>query len=714
MQQGKEQGTRPLQVFALGYSPESLIQLEDHFHNLGLDEALTIMKVNLNYSKKCNDCELAFAVLDSAENIKKFKHDLAQLKLVKKIPIVVAVADESLRTVVDENRLDIAADDFLFLPLHEELFKKSVRTHVVACKLSQQKNAAHMDSTRVTVALGQLLVENQLIDAMQLKKALDYQKNSGQRLGDTLVELGYIDEDQKLHFLSGQLKVPMATARQYAGADLNDIALIPEHIARRHRCIALEKSAKELIVAMVDVLDLRLLDSLRDATDLTIKPVLGKADEIMTSIDRAYQDIASQKDASTLMADLDEDIEFIEEAKEEDIDLEEMQAAGAELGIIKMVNIILANAVRDKASDIHIEPMEKELFVRYRIDGDLRKVLSPPKRSHQAIITRIKILSNLDIAERRVPQDGRMVVKIGHREVDVRVSVLPTIFGEKVVLRILDKEAFEKSITNLGFTSYDEEIFRQQIAKPYGMIIVTGPTGSGKSTTLYSALQSIKNVTRNIITVEDPVEFHMEAINQVHVNTKIGLTFGSALRSILRQDPDVVLIGEIRDEETADIAIKMALTGHLVFSTLHTNDAASSVARFVDIGIPPLLLASSLNLIVAQRLVRRICRKCKTEFTPDIELVKQLGCNLPENTKFYRGEGCVTCNGTGFSGRIGIFELLAISKEIRKLILRNASTIEIQEQAELDGMKTLRQAGIEMALRGDTTIEQVIAATTEI
>lgn len=713
MQQVTEQKAYPLQVFALGYSPESLVQLEDHFHNLGLDEALTIMKVNLNYSKKCNDCELAFAVLDTPENIQKFKHDLAQLKLVKKIPIVVAVADESLRPIIDENRLDIAADDFLFLPLHEELFKKSVRTHIVACRLLQQKNVVP-DPAKGTMALGQLLVENQLIDAMQLKKALDYQKNSGQRLGDTLVELGYIDEDQKLHFLSGQLQVPMATARQYAGADLNDIALIPEHIARRHKCIALEKSGKELTVAMVDVLDLRLLDSLRDATDLTIKPVLGKADEIMTSIDRAYQDIASQKDASTLMADLDEDIQFIEEEKEEDIDLEEMQAAGTELGIIKMVNIILANAVRDKASDIHIEPMEKELYVRYRIDGDLRKVLSPPKRSHQAIVTRIKILSNLDIAERRVPQDGRMVVKIGHREVDVRVSVLPTIFGEKVVLRILDKEAFEKSVTNLGFTSYDEEIFRQQIVKPYGMIIVTGPTGSGKSTTLYSALQSIKNVTRNIITVEDPVEFHMEAINQVHVNTKIGLTFGSALRSILRQDPDVVLIGEIRDDETADIAIKMALTGHLVFSTLHTNDAASSIARFVDIGIPPLLLASSLNLIVAQRLVRRICRKCKMEFTPDIELFEQLEGDLPKDTKLYRGEGCVTCNGTGFSGRIGIFELLAVSKEIRKLILRNASTIEIQEQAELEGMKTLRRAGIEMALRGDTTIEQVIAATTEI
>ncbi|MBN1757108.1 MAG: Flp pilus assembly complex ATPase component TadA [Chitinispirillaceae bacterium] len=713
MQHSNELTPGLIQVIALGYSPEALKQLEEHFHRLGLDESLVIQKINLAYAHKCNSCELAFAVLDSAENISKFKHDVAQLKLVKNIQVLVAVANESLRMVMDENRLDIAADDFLFLPLNEELFKKAVRTHIVSLKLSRQTETTRIDPIRSTTAFGQLLVENKLIDALQLKKALDYQKNSGQRLGDALVELGYIDEDQKLQFLSGQLQLPTAKPRQYAGADLNVVALIPEYIARRHKCIALERTETELTVAMVDVLDLRLLDSLRDASDLTIKPILGKADEIMTTIDRFYHDIASHKDASSLMADLDESVEYLEN-QEEEVDLEEMQAAGAELGIIKLVNIILANAVRDKASDIHVEPMEKELLVRYRIDGDLRKVLSPSKRSHQAIITRLKILSNLDIAERRVPQDGRMVVKIGHREVDVRVSMLPTIFGEKAVLRILDKEAFEKSITNLGFTSYDEDIFKLQIAKPYGMIIVTGPTGSGKSTTLYSALQTIKSVTRNIITVEDPVEFHMENINQVHVNTKIGLTFGNALRSILRQDPDVVLIGEVRDEETADIATKMALTGHLVFSTLHTNDAASSIARFVDIGIPPLLLASSLNLIVAQRLVRRICAKCKTEITPDPELLDQLGGHLPPDTKFFKGEGCVTCNGTGFKGRIGIFELLAISKEIRKMILKNASTIDIQEQAEKEGMKTLRQAGIEMALRGDTTIEQIIAATTEI
>jgi type II secretory ATPase GspE/PulE/Tfp pilus assembly ATPase PilB-like protein len=384
------------------------------------------------------------------------------------------------------------------------------------------------------------------------------------------------------------------------------------------------------------------------------------------------------------------------------------------MGIVKLVNMLIVNATRDRASDIHIEPMERELLVRYRIDGEMRRVMSPPRKSHQAIITRIKILSNLDIAERRLPQDGRMVVKMGLREVDIRVSILPTVYGEKAVLRILDKDAFEKSIANLGLSEHNLAIVKKNINKPYGMIIVTGPTGSGKSTTLYSAIQTIKSVTKNIVTVEDPVEFHIEGVNQVHVNTKIGMTFASALRSILRQDPDIVLIGEIRDAETADIAIKMSLTGHLVFSTLHTNDASSAIARFVDIGVPPLLLGSSLNLIMAQRLVRCICSKCKTEYTPEKEMLQQLRLEHRDDLHFYRGEGCVSCNGTGYSGRTGIFELLSVSKTIRQMILRNESTMDIQQQAQQEAMKTLRADGIRKALQGITTIEQVIAVTTEI
>jgi type IV pilus assembly protein PilB len=465
-------------------------------------------------------------------------------------------------------------------------------------------------------------------------------------------------------------------------------------------------------VAMTDVRDLKLLDHLRDLTDMTINPILGSSEDIKTSIERYYRDISSQNDATNLIADFETDVQYIQDQRE-DISVEEAVAAGAELGIIKLVNMLIVNAVRDKASDVHIEPMENYLVVRYRIDGDLRRVMSPPRKSHQAIITRIKILANLDIAERRLPHDGRMVVKMGHKEIDIRVSILPTVFGEKAVLRILDKEAFERNISNLGFDESNIEIFRSHITRPYGMIIVTGPTGSGKSTTLYSAIQTIKNVKRNIITVEDPVEYNIDGVSQLHVNTKIGLTFATALRSILRQDPDIILIGEIRDDETADIAVKMALTGHLVFSTLHTNDAAGAVARFVDMNIPPLLLGSSLNLIIAQRLVRKICPKCKVQYKPEQELMEQLGIDDSPDLIFYKGKGCVICNGTGYSGRIGIFEMIEVSKSIKRLILKNRSTQKINETAKIEGMKTLRQSGIEKVLLGITTIEQVIAVTSD-
>ncbi len=694
------------------YNDSKLKEVVPLFNPLSVDPTLRFVKAGQAHRDQLW-CDIVCVLYDPSVKVDTFVHDIATLKLVRKIPIVIVLAFDADRQTIEQNKLELATDYIVYLPQPPEQFAKTIMMHVVSIKLNKQRESSRTEFGRKTHALGEILVQNNVINAVQLKKALDHQKSSGKRIGDALVELGFIDEDQKLHFLSFQLAVPIATARQYAAADLNVVALIPEHVARRYDCIALEKHDTELSVAMTDVLDLRLLDSLRDITELTIRPTLGKHDDISTSIDRFYRDISSHKDASSLMHDLDEGVEYVEDRQEE-VNLDEIAAAGAELGIVKLVNMLIGNAVRDRASDIHVEPQEHELVVRNRIDGDMHKVMSPPKQSHQAIVTRIKILSNLDIAERRLPQDGRMVVKMGKREVDIRVSILPTIFGEKVVMRILDKEAFEKSVTNLGFSPHDIGIFKTQITKPYGMIIVTGPTGSGKSTTLYSAISVIKNVTKNIITVEDPVEFHMEGINQVHVNTKIGLTFAGALRSILRQDPDIILIGEIRDNETADIAIKMALTGHLVFSTLHTNDAASTIARFVDIGIPPLLLGSSLNLIIAQRLVRRICSKCKVEYSPPDELLDQLNLKKESALKFYKGEGCVACNGAGFTGRIGIFEFLVISKEIRKLILRNAPTMEIQEQAEKDGMKSLRQAGISIALEGNTTIEQVIAATTEI
>jgi type IV pilus assembly protein PilB len=353
------------------------------------------------------------------------------------------------------------------------------------------------------------------------------------------------------------------------------------------------------------------------------------------------------------------------------------------------------------------------LVIRYRIDGELKRVMTPPRKSHQAIITRIKILSNLDIAERRVPQDGRMAVKIQGREVDVRVSVLPTVFGEKGVLRILDKEAFDKAISNIGFSQNALKVFDRQIRKPYGMVIVTGPTGSGKSTTLYSAIQNIKDVSKNIVTVEDPVEFHIDGVSQVHVRSKVGLTFATALRSILRQDPDVVLIGEIRDQETADIAVKMALTGHLVFSTLHTNDAVSTITRFVDIGVPPLLLGSCLNLIIAQRLVRRICTQCRVEYEPEPAILANLKMELPPGSKFYRGDGCVHCHGSGYIGRMPLFEMLEITPAIRRLIHQHAPVQDILEQARNEGMVSIFEMGMQRVLEGMTTLEQVIAVAIE-
>jgi len=694
------------------------------YNQNGLDEALALCNmsgvgglVELTWGDLARhqeiECDIAIAVLTHYDTIETYISDIASLQLVKKIPVVFAVITQNAAGLISGRVEELATPNILQLPVAPEQFIKEIMTHVVSLELQRERVSGQKGFGVHGRQLGQILVEHGIISPVQLKKALDHQKKVNMRLGDALVALGYITEEQKNRFLASQLGVGLATAKQYASADINTVALIPEHVAKRNTCIALEREGNTLTVAMLDVLNLQLLDHLRDLTELTINPILGTREEIQASIERYYRDISSQKDASELVAELGEEVEYLKE-EEQEISAEEAAAAGAEMGIVKLVNMLITNAIRDKASDIHIEPGEKELVVRTRVDGELRRVMSPPKQSHQAIITRIKILSNLDIAERRLPQDGRMVVKMGHREVDIRVSILPTVYGEKAVLRILDKEAFEKSIQNLGFTEKNLETFSAQITKPYGMIIVTGPTGSGKSTTLYAAIQQIKDVRKNIITVEDPVEFHMEGISQVHVNTKIGLTFGAALRSILRQDPDIILIGEIRDNETADIAIKMALTGHLVFSTLHTNDAASSIARFVDIGIPPLLLGSALNLILAQRLVRRICAKCKIEYTPDPELLEQLGLDKKPNLKFFKGEGCVNCNGSGYSGRLGIFEMLTVSREIRKLILKNAPTIEIQELARKQGMQTLREAGIEKVLNGETTVEQVIAATTEI
>ncbi|MBD3317220.1 MAG: hypothetical protein GF344_15645, partial [Chitinivibrionales bacterium] len=588
----------------------------------GLNDFVTVTEDELCAAAHTS-ADIVLAVLDSTDDPQRFVADVTAIKAKQYSPFVIALIDEQARHLAS-NRLDeLPLDDVIFLPVGPDQLGRIVMTHVVSLKVRDVPPGNGEGAQRMHRSLGEILVSHRIITPQQLRKALAYQADTGDRLGDVLVSLGYINEEQKLHFLSGQLNVDIATLKQYASADLNVVALIPQQVAEQINCVALEKNGDVLTVAMEDVLNLEHLDAIRDLTDMTIKAVLGTKEDIRTTRDRYYRDIASQRDASSLVADLSEDLEYVQR-ESEDISTEEAAAAGAERGIVKIVNMLISNAVREGASDIHIEPMEHELIVRNRVDGSLRRVFSPPRASHQAIVTRIKILADLDIAERRLPQDGRMVVRMGQREIDIRVSILPTVFGEKVVLRVLDKEVFEKSVSGLGFTSRDLAVFRRNISKPYGMIVVTGPTGSGKSTTLYSAIQNVKNVAKNIVTVEDPVEFHMDGVLQVNVNRKIGLTFASALRSILRQDPDIVLIGEIRDGETADIAVKMSMTGHLVFSTLHTNDAAASIARLIDIGVPPLLLASSMSLIVAQRLVRKVCPKCKVEYSPPAELREQL------------------------------------------------------------------------------------------
>ncbi|MBN1128250.1 MAG: Flp pilus assembly complex ATPase component TadA [Chitinispirillaceae bacterium] len=658
-------------------------------------------------------CDIAIAVYDAGDDMGSFISRVTDLREKDKIQIVFALITREAEAAFILHRGEIPTNHLLQFPMQTVDFSHAVMTAVAALRLKDETRPGRSNYASQAKFLGSLLVDHGVIDPLQLKKALDQQKQTKERLGNILVSLGYISEDQKMMFLAQQLDVEIASPRQFTSADLNVVALIPERIARSANCIALEKKDNTLVVAMEDVLDLQLLDNLRDITGMMIKPILGIHEDIQSSLDRYFRDISSHENATALIGTIGGDVEYVEQ-KNQDVDIDEITTAGSGVGVIRLVNTLIMNAVRDRASDIHFEPQEKKLQVRYRIDGELKPVMEPPKQLHAAIVARIKILANLDIAERRLPQDGRMVVKIRGREVDIRISILPSVHGEAVVMRILDKEAFEKNISNLGFNKHHNDIFRSQITKPYGMIIVTGPTGSGKSTTLYAAMQQIKHPSRNIVTVEDPVEFHIESIRQVHINSAIGLTFATVLRSILRQDPDIILIGEIRDLETADTAIKMALTGHLVFSTLHTNDAVSSISRFVDIGIPPLLLSSSLNLVVAQRLVRRICPECKVEYAPEPALLEQLKLHLRSGSRFYRGEGCVACNGTGFFGRTGLFEMLPVTKSIRTLILRNAPAMEIYDTAVEEGMVTVRQSGIEKVLAGETTIEQVIAVSTDL
>jgi type IV pilus assembly protein PilB len=572
-----------------------------------------------------------------------------------------------------------------------------------------------MNQTRTEsrgIEVGDLLVQAGKITREQLDFALERQKITGNQLGQILVEMGAIpDEDVVSEFLGKQLNIG---AIRLADIELNSeiVKLIPNDIARKFNVIAVSKLGRNLVVAISDPNNIYVLDALKFITGCTIQPVISPESAIIKAIEQYYAGEGGALDEILQGLDEADGLELVE-AEDDSADLE-LQSLVQDKPLVKLVDSLIAEAIKKRASDIHVECYEKRIRVRYRIDGVLQEMSPIPFKYRAAIISRLKIMSELDISEKRLPQDGRIKVRIQDRHVDLRVSVLPTIFGEKVVMRILDPKGLMVDMTKLGFPELALQNFDKAIHLPYGIILVTGPTGSGKTTTLYSALKALNTPEVNIMTAEDPVEFNFDGINQVAVRSEIGLTFAAALRSFLRQDPDIIMVGEIRDEETGNIAIKAALTGHLVFSTLHTNDAPSTVLRLVDMGIPEYLVASATKLIMAQRMVRKICTNCRYELEEKPESLHLLGLTEEEIQKMtvFAGRGCPQCNNTGYSGRTGLFEVMPISAEMERMIVSKGTTMDIRNQAVEEGMVTLRSAGIEKIRKGITSVEQVLGATT--
>lgn len=618
----------------------------------------------------------------------------------------------------------------------------------------------------MSAKLGEILVRENLLTPQQLREALDYQRENGGRLGFTLVKLGLITDDMITAVLSRQYGVPSVNLDLF-DIDESVIRLIPAEVSKKYSVLPLSRVGATLTLAMVDPTNVFAMDDIKFMTGLNIEPVVVSEASVHQAIGK-YYDHSREIELAGVFADSNYDFSFptttngngngysngngvkekpsiddqnklthddlvsldefefgaggdaealeVIEDKEE-IDLAALSRMSEDAPVVRLVNVLLVDSLRRGASDIHIEPYEKEMRIRFRIDGVLYNVMNPPLKMRDALISRVKIMSKLDIAEKRLPQDGRIKIKVKvdnrGRELDFRVSTLPTLFGEKVVLRLLDKEKLMLDMTKLGFEAESLEKFKRNIAKPYGMVLVTGPTGSGKTNTLYSALQSLNTPETNIMTAEDPVEFNLQGINQVQMKEQIGLNFAAALRSFLRQDPNIVLVGEIRDFETAEIAIKAALTGHLVLSTLHTNDAPSTVSRLMNMGIEPFLVATSVNIIQAQRLIRRVCKECKSEHPIPVEALLEAGFSPEEAPKIktYKGRGCQTCNGTGYKGRVGLYEVMEITDTLRELILIGASALELRKKAIEDGMVTLRGSGLQKLRDGITTMEEVIRET---
>jgi type IV pilus assembly protein PilB len=564
--------------------------------------------------------------------------------------------------------------------------------------------------------LGDLLVAEGLITAEQLRQALGEQKGKADKLGSILVRLGSLSEEQLIGFLSRQYGIPSITIANL-DVDAETLRLVPAHIAKKYEVLPVKRIGSTLTLAMSDPTNVFALDDIAFMTNLQILPVVAPQAAIRRALDRAYDASMPPASMTDMMSEITGDASNVEVVEDEQagaqVDVFELKESADEAPVVKLVNMVLVDAIRKGSSDLHWEPYEKTFRIRFRIDGVLHEMLSPPKRLEPAIISRLKIMSNLDISERRLPQDGRIKLRYGSREIDFRVSILPTIFGEKAVLRILDKEALQLDMTKLGFDTWSYEKFGHAIRQPYGMVLITGPTGSGKTTSLYSAISTINSPEHNIMTAEDPVEYNLKGVNQVQINEGIGRTFAAVLRSFLRQDPDVILVGETRDLETAQISIRAALTGHLVFTTLHTNDCPSTVARLVDMGVQPFLLSSALLLILAQRLGRRICKECKEPIEGHEDDLVPYGHVSEGRGKvtFYKGKGCQTCNFTGMKGRVAIYEVMPVTEELRTLILRGGTTAEIREMAQSQGMRTLRQAGLAKVLEGTTTIEEILRVT---
>jgi type IV pilus assembly protein PilB len=582
----------------------------------------------------------------------------------------------------------------------------------------------------MAVRIGELLLKEKRITPDQLQEALNYQKANGGKLGFNLVKLGFVKDEELTALLSKQYGVPSISLAQFE-IDPAVIKLIPAETAQKYQIIPLSRSGATLTIAMTDPTNVFAMDDIKFMTGYNVEPVVASETAVADAITRYY---ASAKAAATSAAltgasalemaaksmeemslSGPEDVEVLDDLEE--ISAESLEKQGGEAPVIKLVNVVLMSAIQKGASDIHIEPYEKEFRVRYRVDGILYNIMSPPMKMRDAITSRIKIMAKLDIAEKRLPQDGRIKIRFSDngnsKDIDFRVSCLPTLFGEKIVMRLLDKDKLMLDMTKLGFEQESLTRFETAISKPWGMVLVTGPTGSGKTNTLYSSMAKVNTPETNIMTAEDPVEFNLPGINQVQVRENIGLNFAAALRSFLRQDPNIILVGEIRDFETAEIAVKAALTGHLVLSTLHTNDAPSTINRLMNMGIEPFLVASSVNLICAQRLVRRICASCKSDHATPAQALVQAGFS-PEDAKTVvpkKGNGCEKCNNTGYKGRVGLYEVMEITDELRELVLIGASGLELRRKAIEEGMLTLRMSGLRKVKDGLTTMEEVARET---